>query len=173
MGNHDNQMILRHLLQKLHDLFAGVAVQSAGRLIREHNRRMVHQSARDRHPLHLPSGQLRGFLPHLFFQTNTVKLLLRPDPAFFRRNAGENQGKLHIPEQGLMGNQIIALKNKANRVVAVRIPIAASISGGRHTVDHQLPAVTMIQSAYNIEQSCFPGTAGSQDRNEFIFPKRQ
>src|SRR6266704_2932534 len=56
---HDGQSFVVQVLEDLHDLDRGTAVQIAGGLIGEENRRVVHQSASDRHPLLLSSGHLR------------------------------------------------------------------------------------------------------------------
>ena len=44
--------------QQLHDLGAGAAVEVAGRLVGEHQRRLADDGPRDRHPLPLAAGQL-------------------------------------------------------------------------------------------------------------------
>src|SRR6266699_4278388 len=48
---HNGQSFVVQALEDLHDLDRGTAVQIAGGLIGEENRRVVHQSASDRHPL--------------------------------------------------------------------------------------------------------------------------
>ena len=58
MRNHNNQTILRDFLQNIHDLDAGFRVQGAGRLVRQHNVRVIDQRTRDGHPLHLSAGEL-------------------------------------------------------------------------------------------------------------------
>ena len=58
VGHHDHKPVLRHFPQQLHNLDAGVAVQSAGRFIGQENIRVVDQRPRDGHALHLSAGHL-------------------------------------------------------------------------------------------------------------------
>src|ERR1017187_5495812 len=57
---HDRQPALVQLLEDLQNLDRSAAVQVTGRLVRQEDGRAVHQGARDRHPLLLPAGELRG-----------------------------------------------------------------------------------------------------------------
>ena len=53
VGHHHHKPVPGHLLEQIHDLDAGLTVQSAGRLVRQQNIRIVHQRPGDSHPLHL------------------------------------------------------------------------------------------------------------------------
>jgi hypothetical protein len=50
--------LLVQLLERAHDLLAGLRIEVAGRLVGQHQRRIAHQRAGDRHPLLLAAGQL-------------------------------------------------------------------------------------------------------------------
>ena len=69
-----------------------------------------------------------------------------------------------------MGDQVIGLKHESNGMVPVRIPVLVFIIFGRNFVDDQISAVVLIQTADNVEQCCFSGTAGAQDCNKLIIP---
>ena len=123
MRDHDNELFVRDLLQKLHDLHRRLTVERAGRLVGQQNLRIVDQRTRNRNALHLSAGHLVWLL---------VQLVAQPD--FFQRLHGalfplglayarERQCKFHVLQYRLMRNQVIALKNKANRMVAVGIPV--------------------------------------------------
>ena len=72
-----------------------------------------------------------------------------------------------------MLNQIVALKNKANGVIPVGVPVSGRITSGGDMIDHQVTGIIMIQPTDDIEQRCLSGTGRPQDRDKFIFPKRQ
>src|SRR3546814_10894240 len=58
MGDqHDGVAFAVQFVEQRHDLGAGVAVQIAGRLVAEQDRRVRHQRARNRHALALATGQ--------------------------------------------------------------------------------------------------------------------
>ena len=58
-----------------------------------------------------------------------------------------------------MRNQIIALKYKADSVIAVSIPVGILILFGRFSIDNQITACILVKTAYDIEQ-CSLSTAG-------------
>ena len=72
-----------------------------------------------------------------------------------------------------MGNQIVALEHEAHRVVPVGVPVSCAVFFCGNTVDDQLAAVIPVQTADHVEQRCFAGAAGTQDRHEFIVPQAQ
>ncbi|MNN63521.1 hypothetical protein D3C81_1789050 [compost metagenome] len=54
-----------------------------------------------------------------------------------------------------MGDQIIALKDKAHTVVAVSIPVTVLEMFGRGSVNDQVPAVILVEPADQIQTGCF------------------
>ena len=55
------------IMDKFHNLYSGMAVQSSCRLIRQDNLGIINQSSRNGHPLLLPTGQLSRFKMNTFF----------------------------------------------------------------------------------------------------------
>jgi len=66
----DGDAALVELLKNSHDLDASPAVQVSGRLIGEHNFRVVHESARDRDALLLATGKLARMMIFAPSQSN-------------------------------------------------------------------------------------------------------
>ena len=60
-----------------------------------------------------------------------------------------------------MRDQIIALKDKTDRMIAIRIPITVLEMLGRSMIDQQIAAGVMIQAADDIQQRRFPTAARS------------
>ncbi|CDC61055.1 6-pyruvoyl-tetrahydropterin synthase [Clostridium sp. CAG:448] len=112
--DHDNQFVLGNALENFHDLHAGFGVKRAGRLIRKQNIRVIDQGTRDRDTLHLSAGHLIGAFVKLVAQSDALQCLFCAAAPFRFGNTGQGQRKLHIGEHTLVGNQVIALKNKAD-----------------------------------------------------------
>lgn len=75
---------------------------------------------------------------NLFFQPHLFQRFLRPFGPFCLANAGNRQRQFDIRQNGLMGNQIIALKNKTDRVIPVGIPVSVLIPFCGNSVNNQI-----------------------------------
>ena len=158
MGYHYHKALLCNLFQKLHNLNAGIRVQGPGRFIREKNLRVIDQGTGNGYSLHLSAGHLTGTLVKLGAKPHFLKSFFGPAPSLVFGNTGNGQGKLHIGQHSLMGNQVIALKNKANGVISVGIPIPVLIFPGGNSIDDQVSAVVTVQATDNIQKSGLAGT---------------
>ena len=58
-------------------------------------------------------------------------------------------------------------------MVPVSIPFFVLILFRRNSVDDQVARIIPVQAADDIQQRCFPGTAGSQHGDEFTVPKTE
>ena len=88
-------------------------------------------------------------------------------------HARERERQLHVFQNGLMRNEVIALEHKADAVVAVGIPIAIVKVFGRNTVDQQVTGIEMIESTDNVEHRGFTRARGTQNGHELVIAKRQ
>ena len=88
-------------------------------------------------------------------------------------HARERKRQLHVFQNGLMRNEVIALENKADAVVAVGIPIAIVKVLGRNTVDQQVARIEMIEPTDNVEHRSFARARGTQNGHELVIAKRQ
>ena len=102
MGDHDHKAVFGHLLQQLHHLNAGVAVQCAGRLVGQQDVGVVDQCAGNGHTLHLAAGHFAGVLVQLVAQTYLLQRLGGPVAALGTGNAGDGQRQLHIGKHCLV-----------------------------------------------------------------------
>ena len=173
VGHHDHQTVFGDLFQQLHHLYAGFAVQGAGWFVRQQNVRIIDQRPGDGHPLHLSAGHLAGLLVQLLSQSHLLQGSLCPLAPLCPGDAGNGQGQLHIGQDGLVGNQIVALEYEADGMVSVGIPIPILIFPGGNPVDDQLSAVIAVKSADDIQQCGFSGAAGAENGDEFIIPEIQ
>ena len=65
-----------HFVKEVHHDTARLAVQRAGRLIGQNQRRLVDHGAGDRHPLLLPAGKLVGLVAHPFAHADALEPFL-------------------------------------------------------------------------------------------------
>lgn len=173
VGDHDHQPVLCHLLEQLHDLDAGLAVQRAGGLVRQQDIRIVDQRTGNGNALHLAAGHLAGVLMQLIAQPHLLQRLGGAALALCARDAGNGQGQLHIGQNGLMRDQVVALEHKADGVVAVGVPIAVGVLFGGDPVDDKVTAVVPIQAADDVQQGGLTGAGGAQDGDEFAVAQVQ
>ena len=66
--------------------------------------------------------------------------------------AGNSQSQFYISQNCLMRDQIIALKNKTDSMVPVRIPVPVFILFSRNTVNDQISAVIPVQTSDNVQK---------------------
>ena len=94
--HHDDKPVFRDLLQQFHNLHRGLGVQSARRLIRQENIRVVHQGAGNGNTLHLAAGHLIRFLLELIPEADPAQCLLGAAATFGVRHSRDCQRQLHI-----------------------------------------------------------------------------
>ena len=168
VSHHDDQTVLCDFLKQIHDLHARLAVKSARRLVGEEYFRVVHQSSRDRNALHLSARKLRGLFVDMLSQAHLFKRFLCAACPFLFRNASDGQRQLHVIENSLMGDEVVALEYEADRMVAVGVPVASLILFRGNSVYDQVARVIVIQSADHVEQRSLAGAARTEDSYEFI-----
>ena len=173
MGDHHDQPILGDLLEQIHDLDTGVAVQRAGRLVGEQDIRIVDQRARDRDTLHLTAGELRGLFVDMLLEPDLLERFGRAAGTLISADTTDGQRELDIFENRLVGDEVVALKDESDGMVAVGVPVAVGIALCAHAVDDQVAVVIAIQSADDIQQGRFTGAALSEDRDKFIVTQAQ
>ena len=114
MSDHDHKAVFGHLLQQLHHLNAGVAVQCAGRLVGQQDVGVVDQCAgngpqRCIWPPDISLGCLCSWSPDL-----PAPAPWWPGCALGTGNARDGQRQLHIGKHCLVRDEVIALEHKAN-----------------------------------------------------------
>ena len=88
-------------------------------------------------------------------------------------DAADGQRELYVLKDRLMRDQVVGLKDKADGMVSVGVPVAVFVFFGRNAVDNQVAAVIAVQSADDIEKGGLSGAAGPQDRHELVVPQIQ
>ena len=173
VGHHHHQPVPGHFFQQFHHLDTGTAVQSSGGLVRQHDIRVIHQRPGNGHPLHLAAGHLIGLFVQLISQPHLCKRRNGPLPPLAFSDAGNGQRQFHVGQHRLMGDQVIALKHKADGMIPVGIPVPVPVLFCGNSIDNQFSAVIPVQTSDNIQQCGFSRTAGPQDRHKFVVTQIQ
>ena len=125
---HDRDAVAGERGEQRHHLVAGARIEVAGRLVGQHQARLVDQRARDRDPLLLPAGQLAGMVVQAVAQADPFQRGRRALAARARVRARVDQRQLHVLERGRAREQVEALEHEAERPVArlgERVGVAA------------------------------------------------
>ena len=155
MGHHDDQPLGGDLLEDLHDLHAGLGVEGAGRLVGQNDIGVVDDGAGNGNALHLPARHFGGLFDQLAAQPDALQRFFGALAALGLGDARKRQRQLDVLQHRLVRDEVVALKDKADRVVAVAVPIAVVEVLGRDTADDQVAAGGLIQPADDVEQRRF------------------
>ena len=155
MCYHDNQTLARNLADEVHNLHRGHSVECACRLVGEQDFRVIDQGARNRNTLALTARKLIGAFIVLVGEADAVERLFRATDALLLADARDGQGKLDITENGLVGNEVVALEDETDAVVAVDIPVAIAITPRGSAVDNQVARGVVVETADDVQQCGF------------------
>ena len=70
-----------------------------------------------------------------------------------------------------MGDQVIALKDKSNGVIAVGVPVTVRVLRRGDVTDIQLAAGIPVQTAYDVEKGSFTAPGGTENGYKLVFPE--
>ena len=169
MRDHDDEAVLRDLLEEIHDLHGGLGVECAGRFVGEQDLRVIDQGAGDCHTLHLTAGHLVRLLVDLVAEAHLFEHLLCALSALRLGDARERQCELDICEHALVRDEIVGLEDKADRVIAVIVPVLILILFCRFACDDEVAGGVAVESADNVQQRGLAAAGGSEHCDKFIF----
>ena len=95
-----------------------MAVQRAGGLVGQNDRRVAHQRPRDGYALLLAARKLVGLVFQLIAQPHLLQCLAGPAAALCAGHACIDQRHLHVFQQIQFGQQVILLEDEAQHFVA-------------------------------------------------------
>ena len=171
MGNHDDEAVFGDLLDDVHDLDGSLGIEGPGRLVRKQDFRIAYDGAGDGYSLTLAARKLIRLLVIFAFEPNLVESRLGFRDPFFASHPANRQSQLDILENGLMRNEIVALENESNPVVAVIVPIAVFKILGRYSVDEKIARGIVVKAADDVEKSRLAASGRAEYGNEFVAPE--
>ena len=169
--DHDDELIFCDLLQQIHDLHARLTVERTGRFVGEQNVGVVDDGARDGHALHLAAGHLVRRFVELVAQADLFQRLDGARAPLLTGDARERQRELNVGQHALVRDEVVALKDKADGVVAVRVPVAVVVLLCGAAVDNEVAGGVAVQAADDVQQRGLAAAGLAQDRNELVFTK--
>src|SRR6267142_7194182 len=136
--DHDDRLekLPIELCKQAQDVFRRFGVQVARRFIRDQNRRVGDNGARDRDALLLPARKLPRIMFHAVCQTDRLKGGVDVSLSFGFAQMRQEQGQFDIFKCGQDGNQIVKLKHQANVPRAPRCQLAFVHRGNVFFADH-------------------------------------
>ena len=152
-------------LEEPEDVEGGGAVQVAGRLVGEHDQRLVAQRPGDRDPLPLAAGQRGGQEPRPVGEPDPLQQLLRTPPGGPRRASGQQRRQLDVLDGGELLHQVEGLEDEAD--IGAPHPgqgLLADVVDAA-TVQPDLTARGPVQPAEQVQQRRLPAAAGPHHRH--------
>ena len=172
VGDHDDQAILGDLREQVHDLHGSMGIQGAGGLVGQHDLRVVDERAGNGHPLHLAARELARLLVQVLGQAHGCQGLLGAARALGLPHARQRQCQLHVLQDGLVRNEIVALEHEPYAVVAEGVPVAILVAVGGDAVDDHVAGVVVIQAAHHVQKRCLARARRAQNRHELVVAER-
>ena len=172
VGDHDDQAILGDLREQVHDLHGSMGIQGAGGLVGQHDLRVVDERAGNGHPLHLAARELARLLVQVLGQAHGCQGLLGAARALGLPHARERQRQLHVLQDGLVRNEIVALEHEPDAVVAEGVPVAILVAVGGDAVDDHVAGVVVIQAAHHVQKRRLARARRAQNRHELVVAER-
>ena len=170
--DHDDQSLVGNLLQEVHHLDARLGVQGARRLVCQHDVGVVDQGARDGHALHLATRELRRALVDVVSQAHALESRAGTLLAGGAVDAGQRQRELDVGEHRLVRDEVVALEDESDAMVAVGVPVLVGVVLGRDAVDDDVARVGMVKAAEDVEHRGLARAGGAQHGHELVIPKR-
>ena len=115
---YDGVALLVQALEQRHDFVAGRGIEVAGRLVRQQDRRIVHQRAGDGDALPLTAGKLVRLVMHALLQIDLPMAPLRRLEALVGRHAAIDQRQLDIVQRRGPRQQVERLEDEPDFLVA-------------------------------------------------------
>ena len=172
VGDHDDQTVLGDLREQIHDLHGGVGIQRASGLVGQHDFRIIDERAGDGHALHLASRKLARLLVQVLGKPHRGQGLLGAARALGLPHAGQRQRQLHVLQDGLVRNEVVALEHESDAVVAEGVPVAILVAMGGDAVDDHVAGVVVVKTAHHVQKRRLARTRGAQNRHELVVAER-
>jgi hypothetical protein len=171
VGDHDDRRpALVQLLDQRHDLAAGGAVEVAGRLVGQDDRRPSDERAGDRDPLALPAREVGGARPEPVGEPDRGQRGGGQLAPLGGGDARVEQPVGDVLEQGRVLGQEEELEDEADPGRPHRGELAVAHPCDVEAGDRHPPGAGAFERAHQVQQRRFPRARGPDDRDQLAFP---
>ena len=164
--DHHHQAVARDLLEEVHHLHGRHRVKGARGLVGKKNLGIVDEGARYGHTLHLPARELGRPLIHVVRQAHVGKRLEGALAPLRARDARERECQLHVGEDGLVRDEVVALEHEANSIVAVGVPVTVAEALRGDAVHQKVAGVKVVEAAHHVEHCRLARARGAENRHK-------
>ena len=171
MRDHDDELLLRDFADEVHNLHRSRRIQRSCRLVGKQNFRLVDERARNRDALALPARKLIRLFVVLPGEPHAVQSALGALYAFRLSKSGNGEREFDVPEHGLVGNEVIALKDEPDSVIPIDVPVAVAELFGAPAVDKYVARGVLIESPDDVEQGGFAAPGRTEHGHELVLSK--
>lgn len=174
MGDDDEgRTALVKLLQDVHDLLTGTAVEVAGRFIRKYQLGMGGNGTGDGHSLLLSAGQFKRFVHHPLRQADHREGFLCQTAAFPPWQSPIDERQFDVFESIEGGEQVETLEDEADDMVPPVRELVFFHRADGCSIQMVFTCGGLVQTAENVHQGRLSGTRLSRDGDKFPFLYRE
>src|SRR6266516_1723916 len=167
-GHHNRGAARVDLAEEIHDLERQVRIEVSGRLVREHELRIVDKGTRDGHSLLLAARQLLGEGIHAMLQAHPFQHLKRLALLGGERQSKHAHHERHVLKHGEARNEPEILKHKSDSApegLHLRRPKRLQVAAE----NLQIAFARQFLAQQQPEKRRLPGPAGAGEKHELAF----
>ncbi len=102
-------------------------------------------------------------------QANALKRRASTLATLVRTDARQRKRELHVLQDGLVRDEVIALEHEADTMVAVGVPVGVGIVLGRDAVHHDIARIGVVKAAKDIEEGGLSRARGAKHGHELAW----
>ena len=159
--------------QQREHAIGGIAVEVAGRFIGEHQRRAVHQRARDRDPLRFTPGEHLHRIVGPPAQADRLEHRQRARPRLGARHLEQLQRQRDVLQQRQLRQQVEGLEHEADAPAPQRGERVVAKRGEVDAVEQYAAAVGPVEPCHHVEQRRLAGARFTHERDRLASLHRE
>ena len=154
-------------MQNVHNLNAEFAVKRTRRFVSKNDFGIVDDRSCDCDALHLSATELVRAFVDLLVHIDFVKRGNCLCPARFLFLADKAQCEFDVFKNRKMRNEVVALKNKTYRRIAISVPVLVVKIRSGNSADDEVARRVSVKSADDVEHGRFAATARAENSHKF------
>jgi hypothetical protein len=166
-------MSLVERVHEIEDRLGVRRVEVAGRFVRQDERRIRDDGARDRHALFLSSGQLIRIVVGAVGQADQGECVFHLLLALRSREGLKEEGEFDVLRRGQHGNQVVGLEDESDVVGAPVREVGVVEIADVRSLHEDFTLRRPIEAADEVEQRRLAGTRRAHEREPLAFSDRK